>query len=297
MLTLLQRFDSFVGLSGAELANVADHALAIKVPAGRWLWREGRRLPGSYYLVEGRVRVLAPPRTISHRSPASREPLYPGHAAVRTLSAVRLLHVDTRSLALLLGQPSGDVQEDGLEPWEQRLLSSPLMRQLDASGWQKLFSELKASPFAAGENLVTEGDPAAEFFVLKTGRAVVRRGGDVLAQLSPGDFFGEDALIVNGRRNATVAALEAGSVLRLPKDRFMALLLDRVVRFVATVDAGVDLDLSTSYSVAELRGAIKGMDPSKRYRIIGGQPEERALAAFILVQKGFDAWAVNDPAT
>ena len=155
---------------------------------------------------------------------------------------------------------------------------------------------MEERPFAAKEELVSEGAPAQDFFVLKSGRAQVQAGGRSLAQLGPGDFFGEDALILNARRNATIAAIEAGAVLRLPKERFVALLLDRVVRFVESVEAAAVIDLDEANAVAQLRQRIQGLDPKGRYQVIGGRPEERALAAFILAQKGFDAWAIDGPA-
>lgn len=290
---LLKRFEAFEALAAAELSGVARHTQIISIPANRWVLREGRTLSGSYYLVQGRVRLLSPAAVVGHRSRDARAPLYPGHAAIRTLTAARLLHVDTASVAMLLGRTDLQPKQEVLLPWEQRFLGSPLMRRLDAGVWQKLFSELDERPFAAGDDLISEGDPASDFLVLKSGRAAVRRDGRTLAQLVPGDFFGEDALIMNGRRNATVSALEAGAVLRLPKDRFVALLLDRVVRFVECSDAGVNLDIGEPGALARLRQTMAGLDPKQRYQVIGGRPEERALATFILAQKGLDAWAME----
>lgn len=291
---LLKRFEAFEALAAAELSGVARHTQIISIPANRWVLREGRTLSGSYYLVQGRVRLFSPATVVGHRSRDARSPLYPGHAAIRTLTAVRLLHVDTASVALLLGRADLQPKQEVLLPWEQRFLGSPLMRRLDAGVWQKLFSELDERPFAAGDDLIAEGDPASEFMVLKSGRAVVRRAGRTLAQLVPGDFFGEDALITNGRRNATVSALEAGAVLRLPKDRFVALLLDRVVRFAECSDAGINLDIGEPGALAQLRQTLTALDPKQRYQVIGGHPEERALATFILAQKGLDAWAMAE---
>ena len=289
---LLKRFEVFEALAAAELSGVARHTQIISIPANRWVLREGRTLSGSYYLAQGRVRLHSPEAVVGHSSRDARWPLYPGHAAIRTLTAARLLHVDTASVALLLGRSDLQPEQDVLLPWEQRFLGSPLMRRLDAGVWQKLFSELDERPFAAGEKLIAEGDPANDFLVLKSGRAAVRRDGRSLAQLVPGDFFGEDALIMNGRRNATVSALEAGAVLRLPKDRFVALLLDRVVRFAECSDAGVNLDVGEPGALAELRQTMTTLDPKQRYQVVGGRPEERALATFILAQKGLDAWAM-----
>jgi CRP-like cAMP-binding protein len=57
-----------------------------------------------------------------------------------------------------------------------------------------------------GEELVTEGRFAHEFFVIEDGVAEVRQGGERIAELGPGDFFGEIALLETERRTASVVA-------------------------------------------------------------------------------------------
>jgi CRP-like cAMP-binding protein len=57
-----------------------------------------------------------------------------------------------------------------------------------------------------GERLVIEGATGYTFFVLQDGTASVTRDGQELADLGPGDFFGELALTGDGRRTATVTA-------------------------------------------------------------------------------------------
>jgi len=58
----------------------------------------------------------------------------------------------------------------------------------------------------AGDRLVEEGRFAHEFFVIEEGKADVVHEGNVVAQLGPGDFFGEIALVTMGRRTASVVA-------------------------------------------------------------------------------------------
>jgi CRP/FNR family cyclic AMP-dependent transcriptional regulator len=58
------------------------------------------------------------------------------------------------------------------------------------------------------KHLVDEGELGYEFFVIQEGRAEVRRGDEVIAELGPGDFFGEVALLEEHRRNASVVATE-----------------------------------------------------------------------------------------
>jgi voltage-gated potassium channel len=56
----------------------------------------------------------------------------------------------------------------------------------------------------AGKELVHEGDFAYEFFVIEDGTAEVRCDDAHVADLGPGDFFGEMAALAKGRRNASV---------------------------------------------------------------------------------------------
>jgi CRP/FNR family cyclic AMP-dependent transcriptional regulator len=54
--------------------------------------------------------------------------------------------------------------------------------------------------------LVREGETGEGFYVITDGAAIVRRGGQEVARLAPGDYFGELSLFDPAPRNATVAA-------------------------------------------------------------------------------------------
>jgi CRP/FNR family transcriptional regulator, cyclic AMP receptor protein len=58
----------------------------------------------------------------------------------------------------------------------------------------------------AGYLLVNQGNFAHEFFVLVEGTVDVRKDGEHLTDLGPGDFFGEIALVGHDRRTASVMA-------------------------------------------------------------------------------------------
>lgn len=58
-----------------------------------------------------------------------------------------------------------------------------------------------------GKHLVDEGRFSYEFFVIREGTAEVRQGGETIASLGPGDFFGEVGLLGEDHlRTATVVA-------------------------------------------------------------------------------------------
>jgi CRP-like cAMP-binding protein len=71
-----------------------------------------------------------------------------------------------------------------------------------------------------GELLVEEGDFGHEFFAIEDGSAEVRHGEDLLATLGPGDFFGEQALSGDARRNATVVATSAMTAVVMTRSAF-----------------------------------------------------------------------------
>lgn len=58
----------------------------------------------------------------------------------------------------------------------------------------------------AGQAVVREGESGFDFYVILAGDAAVVNGGETIAELGPGDVFGEMALIDRGRRTADVVA-------------------------------------------------------------------------------------------
>src|SRR4051794_23985709 len=59
---------------------------------------------------------------------------------------------------------------------------------------------------AQGDALASEGEFAHEFFVIEQGSAEVTQNGERIAELGPGEFFGEIGLLETERRTASVVA-------------------------------------------------------------------------------------------
>jgi CRP-like cAMP-binding protein len=92
----------------------------------------------------------------------------------------------------------------GLNP--SRLKGIPLFEKFseDELGQIAPFAEEKS--VEEGDVLVREGDYSYQFVAIEEGTAKVMRGGETLAELRPGDFFGEIGLLEKSLRTATVAA-------------------------------------------------------------------------------------------
>ena len=73
----------------------------------------------------------------------------------------------------------------------------------------------------AGYALATEGRFAHEFFVIEEGTAEVTRDGEQIAELGPGEFFGEIGLLETERRTASVAATTPMKLIVMFQREFM----------------------------------------------------------------------------
>ena len=82
----------------------------------------------------------------------------------------------------------------------------PLFADLERRELQSLASSFKERTFSAGQTVATEGSGGVGFFVIEDGQAKVTRGGQEVATLGPGDYFGEIALIDEGARTASISA-------------------------------------------------------------------------------------------
>ena len=81
-----------------------------------------------------------------------------------------------------------------------------LFAELSKHEREELAKQVDEIDVDAGKRLVSEGKWGYEFFVIENGTAEVKRGDQHLADLGPGDFFGEMALLGDTERNADVVA-------------------------------------------------------------------------------------------
>jgi CRP/FNR family cyclic AMP-dependent transcriptional regulator len=97
-------------------------------------------------------------------------------------------------------------------PWHDRgvdakqLAGVGLFSSLSKGELEKLSRWTDDLTVREGEELATEGRFAHEFFMIEEGTAEVLQGGKQIAELGPGDFFGEIALLETERRTASVVA-------------------------------------------------------------------------------------------
>ena len=84
----------------------------------------------------------------------------------------------------------------------------PLLAALSRRDRARLATVLRDRLVAAGDVATAEGDQGIGFFMIVAGAATVEQDGQAVRTLGAGDWFGEIAVLGDGRRTATVRALE-----------------------------------------------------------------------------------------
>lgn len=119
--------------------------------------------------------------------------------------------------------------------------SDKLPDRLSADEWRRLGRYLSVRFIDVGEELVREGDPDRELYIIAEGEFDVVRGTTTLAHLKPGTVVGEGTFFSGHPRSASVVASQIGVVWTLTESRLNDLCEDnpalaaQFLRAVATV--------------------------------------------------------------
>jgi CRP-like cAMP-binding protein len=92
----------------------------------------------------------------------------------------------------------------------------------------KLFDrpDVPSRSFKAGENVLVDGEPAKEMFVVRTGKVAISVHGAVVEEVGAGGMFGEMALIDHSPRSASVVAVEDTELVPINERLFVILVQD-----------------------------------------------------------------------
>jgi CRP-like cAMP-binding protein len=115
------------------------------------------------------------------------------------------------------------IKEKGVAMDAARLRKLPLFSDLSDKEREQIAKWADEVEVQPGKHLIDQGQFGYEFFVIEEGKAEVKRGDEVIAQLGPGDFFGEMALLEADRRNASVIASEPMRTIVMTRQQFISM--------------------------------------------------------------------------
>ncbi|MCU4182942.1 cyclic nucleotide-binding domain-containing protein [Acidiferrimicrobium sp. IK] len=106
----------------------------------------------------------------------------------------------------------------------EQLAKVSLFRGLSHKELQAVAAAADIVAVPADNDVVVEGTPGHDFYLILNGTASVRRDGHEVATLGPGESFGELALLTHAPRNATVVAATDTELLVIGQRQFHAVL-------------------------------------------------------------------------
>ena len=333
-LALLKRFSPLDGMKPENLAALARRVSRLQAPKGRLLFSEGDEEKQTFYLLSGTVELLAEGEnvgTVRSGTPKAKNPL--AHALPRPYSAVVIsdrieyLLIDSEFLDVVVtwdqtgsykvAELRAAIEEDGpvADDWMTALLQTKAFHKVPPANIQAVFMRLQRMDYRAGEVVIKQGDVGDYFYVVVKGTCSVARetplnkDGVRLAELKMGDTFGEEALISDVKRNATVTMLTDGCLMRLAKDDFRKLLHEPLLEWVDYADARritsnggqwIDVRLPSEFEHYRAEGAIniplhalrlkmKSLDRNTHYVVCCDTGRRSSACAYLLSERGYQA--------
>jgi CRP-like cAMP-binding protein len=301
---MLKRFSPLDGLKRDNLAALARKVQLRELSPGQVLFKEGDTEKRTFYIASGILELIDQGKvveTISGGSDPARNPVspvFPRRVSARARDRVQFISIDSDLLDVML-------------TWDQTgtYEVSELQGKADDGGddWMTMLLQTKAF------------HKIPHFYVLTRGAAIVTREtplskeGIKLAELQVGDTFGEEALISDAKRNATVTMTSDGSVMRLGKDDFKTLLNEPMLDWVDAdqaaqiIQAGgqwLDVRLPSEFENHHFDGAINiplyfirlkisTLDNSKKYIVCCDTGRRSSAGAYILNERGYEAYVLR----
>ncbi len=333
---LLVKFAPLDGLKRQNLHALCKKTKVRTADEGRFLFRVGDEDKRAYYLVKGSVQLGSKAgdksEVISADDPQARfalSPHMPRQQNVRALTDVEFLSIDSDLLDVMLTWDQtgkyevSDLEDAGTEyddqDWMTALLRTKAFHRVPAANIQAIFTAMKQINYRSGEVIIKQGDEGDYFYAITRGKCTVVREtplnkqGIRLAELDVGDTFGEEALISESKRNATVTMTKDGSVMRLSKDDFQSLLKEPMLDWidyraakgeVAKGARWLDVRLPSefeSFHEADainiplyfIRLKLSQLDPKQLYIVCCDTSRRSSAAAFILNERGFKTFVLE----
>ena len=306
---------------------------ATGVQPGHYVFKKGDMDKCHIYLLKGEVELVDNKKVlkiIKAGSPAGLQPLehgFPRRVSVRAKTNVIVTKVNSDMLDIMLTwDQTGSYTVEGLDEeddetdWMTRILQTRAFHRIPPANIQAMFMRMESVSLKPGDKVIEQDDEGDFFYIIKEGRCLVTRStpanpnGVKLATLSVGDSFGEEALISDSARNATVTMLTDGHLMRLNKEDFNSLLNEPLLDWVdydearKLVDGGAvwfDVRLPTEHKAKHIKGSINipliflrmksnSLDMDKKYIIYCDTGRRSSAASFLLNEKEIQSYVLRD---
>jgi CRP-like cAMP-binding protein len=326
----LSGFSPFNAMRTDNLCNLLEQAETGQASQGQTLFKKGDSDKRSIYLLSGTVELIGDDsvkRVLIGGTDEANCPIAPTLPRQQTavaMDTVRYFSIDSELLDVTLTLEQSGIyevgdfsseQDGGEGDWMTALLQTRTFQQIPPHCIQMIFMRLQRIDYKAGDVVIHQGSKGDYFYIIRSGRCMVRRETPAdkenidLAELRVGGTFGEEALISQTERNATVSMQTDGILMRLGRDDFQALLNEPMLVLLehdeadeAAAHGGKWLDVrvpsefkairkdgATNLPLYLLRHKLNVLDRETPYIVYCNTGRRSSAAAFILNQNGFQS--------
>lgn len=319
--------------------NAQDLLKKIKpevIESGQFIFKKGDMDITHIYALNGSVELLADGKVvkiIAASTADSKIPLahsFPRAVSARAKTQVVIIRVNSNMLDIMLtwdqtGSYSVEAleetdEDDDTTDWMTRILQTRAFHRIPPANIQAMFMRMEPVQYKPGDKVITQNDEGDYFYIIKEGRCLVTRAtpanpkGVKLAALTSGDSFGEEALISETSRNATVTMLTNGHLMRLNKEDFNSLLNEPLLNWVNFTQANqvivqgglwLDVRLPAEYKDKHIKNSINipliflrmkasSLDTDKKYVIYCDTGRRSSAASFLLNERDITSYVLQD---
>ena len=214
---------------------------------------------------------------------------------------------------------SSDNPKSADDDWMTAIFREKAFYNLPPANIQSMFMKMEEFPVKKGEVVIKQGEDGDFYYIIRKGVAKVSRttkSGEsiVLAELKVGNAFGEEALVSDVKRNASVTMECDGLLMRLSAEDFNKLLKEPRIDWVTKSEAEglrdngatyIDVRLQEEVVGNEIEGSIKmplfmirleadSLQTEKKYVTVCDTGRKSSIAAFLLRERGFDVYVLKD---
>lgn len=323
----LNNYQPLDSLTPESLKEIAEKLVVHELKTGDSVFTEGDKDDQHVFLYTGNINLVKAGKTLKVIEAGTADAksaiahIIPRNFSCIAASDAVIFKIDADLLDLMLAwDQTGSFQveelseSDGDDDWMSRILQTEAFRRIPPANIQAIFTSLEDINVNIGDKIITQGDPGDYFYILKSGRCMVTRkmpgqDNDIkLADLDAGATFGEEALISDAERNASIVMLTKGTLSRLSKENFLKLLnepmIEKVDYTTANLKVGngeaiwLDVRLPAEYESAHidsavhmplifLRMKISELDQMINYIVYCDTERRSSSASYILSEKGF----------
>ena len=325
----LGNFSPFNALKSTNLADLLANIEVLQATQGQLLCKKGDTDKRALYLLSGTISLRDDDQVVSTIVGGSDEarnpiaPLLPRRLSAAAMDNVRYFSIDSELLDVTLTLDQTGIYEvgnvgselNGAEgDWMSDLLRTKTFQLIPPHNLQMIFMRLKRLDYRAGHVVIRQGSKGDHFYVIRSGRCKVTRETPAnkenieLAELGVGATFGEEALISNEARNATITMLTDGTLMQLGRDDFQSLLNEPMIVSLSHDEANeavshggkwLDVRVPSEFKASSkanamnlplylLRHKLDALDRKTPYVVYCDTGRRSAAAAFILKPRGFE---------